>query len=152
MEDVPIDRVSRLPELIGDGGARMVVAAGGDGTVGAAADVLAATTVVLGVLPLGTSNDFARSLDIPMRTWTVRASPAPGRRRAAALADVAAHTMGTVDTWDAITSRRNVRAYSERPIAPEDLDRILEAGRRAPSASNRQMWDFIVCTDPSQLQ
>ena len=57
-----------------------------------------------------------------------------------------------MDTWDAITSRRNVRAYADRPIAPEDLDRILEAGRRAPSASNRQMWDFIVCTDRPQLQ
>lgn len=57
-----------------------------------------------------------------------------------------------VDTWDAITSRRNVRAYGDRPIAPEDLDRILEAGRRTPSASNRQMWDFIVCTDRAQLQ
>jgi nitroreductase len=57
-----------------------------------------------------------------------------------------------VDTWEAIMSRRNVRAYADRPIAPEDLDRILEAGRRAPSASNRQMWDFIVCTDRPQLQ
>jgi nitroreductase len=57
-----------------------------------------------------------------------------------------------VDTWDAITSRRNVRAYADRPIASADLDRILEAGRRAPSASNRQMWDFIVCTDRAQLQ
>jgi nitroreductase len=56
-----------------------------------------------------------------------------------------------VETWDAITSRRNVRAYSDRPIAAEDLDRILEAGRRSPSASNRQMWDFVVCTDRAQL-
>jgi len=31
------------------------------------------------------------------------------------------------------------------------LDRILEAGRRAPSASNRQPWDFVVCTDRGQL-
>lgn len=60
--------------------------------------------------------------------------------------------LATVNTWEAITSRRNVRAYADRPIAPEDLDRILEAGRRAPSASNRQMWDFIVCTDRAQLQ
>ena len=57
-----------------------------------------------------------------------------------------------MDTWDAIRSRRNVRTYTEQPIAPEDLDRILEAGRRAPSASNRQGWDFVVCTDRSQLQ
>jgi nitroreductase len=56
-----------------------------------------------------------------------------------------------VETWDAIRSRRNVRAYGERPIASEELDRILEAARRAPSAGNQQAWDFVVCTDPEQL-
>jgi nitroreductase len=56
-----------------------------------------------------------------------------------------------VETWDAIRSRRNVRSYGERAIAPEDLDRIVEAARRAPSAGNQQAWDFVVCTDPEQL-
>jgi nitroreductase len=56
-----------------------------------------------------------------------------------------------METWDAIRSRRNVRTYGEGAIAPEDLDRILEAGRRAPSAGNQQAWDFVVCTDPEQL-
>jgi nitroreductase len=56
-----------------------------------------------------------------------------------------------VETWDAIRSRRNVRSYSEEAIAPQDLDRILEAARRAPSAGNQQAWDFVVCTDPEQL-
>jgi nitroreductase len=56
-----------------------------------------------------------------------------------------------VETWDAIRSRRNVRSYGEQAIAPEDLDQILEAARRAPSAGNQQAWDFIVCTDREQL-
>ena len=56
-----------------------------------------------------------------------------------------------METWDAIRSRRNVRSYQERPIAPEDLDRILEAGRRTPSAGNQQAWDFVVCSDREQL-
>src|SRR3954453_18959872 len=56
-----------------------------------------------------------------------------------------------METWDAIRARRNVRAYTDEPIAPADLDRILEAGWRAPSASNRQKWDFVVVTDPAQL-
>jgi nitroreductase len=56
-----------------------------------------------------------------------------------------------VETWDAIRSRRNVRSYQERAIAPEDLDRILEAGRRTPSAGNQQAWDFVVCVDREQL-
>jgi len=57
-----------------------------------------------------------------------------------------------VQTWDAITARRNVRAFSERPIAEEDLDRILEAGRRAPSSKNWQPWDFVVVTERGRLQ
>jgi nitroreductase len=57
-----------------------------------------------------------------------------------------------METWDAIRARRNVRSYSDRPIAPEHLDRILEAGRRSPSASNRQKWDFVLVTDPDQLR
>jgi nitroreductase len=56
-----------------------------------------------------------------------------------------------VETWEAIRSRRNVRAYAERPISDEDLDRILEAARRTPSSSNQQRWDFVVCTDREQL-
>jgi nitroreductase len=56
-----------------------------------------------------------------------------------------------VETWEAIRSRRNVRSYGEQAIAPEDLDRILEAGRRTPSAGNQQAWDFVVCTDREQL-
>ena len=56
-----------------------------------------------------------------------------------------------METWDAIRSRRNVRSYREGAIAPGDLDRILEAGRRSPSAGNQQAWDFVVCTDREQL-
>jgi nitroreductase len=57
-----------------------------------------------------------------------------------------------MQTWDAITARRNVREFDDRPIAPEDLDRILEAGRRSPSSQNWQPWDFVLVTDRVQLQ
>jgi nitroreductase len=57
-----------------------------------------------------------------------------------------------METWDAIRARRNVRTYQDRPIAAGDLDRILEAGWRSPSGSNRQPWDFVVVTDRSSLQ
>src|SRR4051794_41253275 len=56
-----------------------------------------------------------------------------------------------METWDAITSRRNVRSFADRPLAEDDLDRILEAGRRAPSSRNTQPWDFVVVTDREQL-
>lgn len=60
--------------------------------------------------------------------------------------------MLAMETWDAIRARRNVRQYADRLIDPHHLDRILEAGRRAPSSSNQQRWDFVVCTDRRQLQ
>jgi nitroreductase len=56
-----------------------------------------------------------------------------------------------METWDTIRARRNVRQYADRSIAGEDLERILEAGRRAPSASNWQPWNFVVVTDHAQL-
>ena len=46
-------------------GAGLVIAAGGDGTMGAVAGELAGTNVQLGILPLGTLNHFARDLGIP---------------------------------------------------------------------------------------
>src|SRR6202012_6086627 len=57
-----------------------------------------------------------------------------------------------METWQAITSRRNVRSYADRPVPPEHLDQILEAGRRSPSSQNWQPWDFILVTDREQLQ
>jgi len=57
-----------------------------------------------------------------------------------------------MQTWDAITSRRNVRSFAGRPIPAADLDRILEAGRRSPSSQNWQPWDFILVTDRAQLR
>ena len=45
----------------------LIVAAGGDGTVGAVANFLAYTGAIMGIIPLGTSNDVARSLRLPIR-------------------------------------------------------------------------------------
>ena len=49
-----------------EGGATMVVAGGGDGTINAVASAVVGTGATLGVLPLGTLNHFARDLSIPM--------------------------------------------------------------------------------------
>jgi nitroreductase len=57
-----------------------------------------------------------------------------------------------MQTWDAIRARRNVRSYRPDLVPDTDLDRIAEAGWRAPSSSNRQHWTFIIVTDPEQLR
>jgi YegS/Rv2252/BmrU family lipid kinase len=66
--EIGLEELQRLPGLLRTTGSApaIVVAAGGDGTVGAVANAVIATGAVLGVLPLGTSNDFARSIKIPM--------------------------------------------------------------------------------------
>jgi YegS/Rv2252/BmrU family lipid kinase len=67
-QELDIEHVDRLPELLRTpgGGARLVIAAGGDGTVGSVAGRLVGADNALGVLPLGTGNDFARALGIPL--------------------------------------------------------------------------------------
>ena len=60
------DDVSRLAASLAQSGHEIVVAAGGDGTVSAVASALAGSGIILGVLPLGTLNHFAKDLGIPL--------------------------------------------------------------------------------------
>ncbi len=52
-----------------------------------------------------------------------------------------------VELMEIIAERRSVRAYKSQEVSEEKLDRILEAARLAPSASNRQPWKFVVVRD-----
>jgi nitroreductase len=54
------------------------------------------------------------------------------------------------DTISVIMARRSVRKYQPKPIPDKDLNAILEAGRQAPSAANRQPWHFVVVCDEAQ--
>lgn len=49
-----------------------------------------------------------------------------------------------MDTWLAVSSRREVREYADRPIPDDVAATILDAGRLAGSAQNRQPWRFLV--------
>ena len=62
-------------------GARLVVAAGGDGTIADVANGLAGSTARLGVIPLGTANVLAHELSLPFRPQAVAAALAFGRTR-----------------------------------------------------------------------
>jgi len=61
----PEDDVTALARRHAGTSTRMIVAAGGDGTVSAVAEAIIGTDTVMGVLPLGTLNHFARDLGIP---------------------------------------------------------------------------------------
>ena len=49
-----------------------------------------------------------------------------------------------------VQNRQSDRAYLDKPVEKEKLERILEAARLAPSACNSQPWKFIVVTDPEK--
>lgn len=49
--------------------------------------------------------------------------------------------------FEAVQSRRSIRAYDSVPIPEDKLMKILEAARLAPSAGNAQPWHFVVVTN-----
>lgn len=52
-----------------------------------------------------------------------------------------------MDVSRAIEVRRSIRRYKKKEIEDEKLEKILESGRIAPSAANRQQWKFLVVKD-----
>jgi len=65
----PVRNLSRLPAIMKELMQRdptLVIVGGGDGTISSIVDYFAYSDVVLGILPLGTSNGFARTLGIPV--------------------------------------------------------------------------------------
>lgn len=52
-----------------------------------------------------------------------------------------------MDLLEALTKRRSIRSYQEKEIPDDVLNRILEAGRQAPSWGNSQTWRYIIVRD-----
>jgi len=52
-----------------------------------------------------------------------------------------------MEVFEIIRKRRSIRLYEEKPVEQEKLNRVLEAGRLAPSADNCQPWRFIVAAN-----
>ena len=60
---------------------------------------------------------------------------------------------GTMDFYDLVSNRSSIRSFDmSRAIPQEVLNRILNAGRLAPSANNLQPWHFHVITSPEVLE
>lgn len=57
-----------------------------------------------------------------------------------------------MQTLQTIRKRRSIRNFTGDPIPLSDLEKIVNAGRLAPSGNNRQPWDFVVVTDQAIRQ
>ena len=56
-----------------------------------------------------------------------------------------------MDAFLAIASKRDERAYADTPLPDDVVTRILDAGRLAGSAMNRQEWQFVLVSDQQSL-
>jgi len=52
-----------------------------------------------------------------------------------------------MDVYEAVVTRKSVRAFEDKDVPQAMVSRLLEAARLAPSASNRQEWRFVVVRD-----
>jgi len=57
-----------------------------------------------------------------------------------------------MEVFKALRERRSIRKYKDVAVPQDKLDAVLEAGRIAPSAGNRQPWKFVVVTNPETRQ
>lgn len=54
-----------------------------------------------------------------------------------------------MNVFEAIKGRRSIRQFADEPIGKDALERLLDAARWAPTASNQQRWRFVVVTSPA---
>lgn len=52
-----------------------------------------------------------------------------------------------MDTLEVIHTRRSIRVYQNKPVPEEAITKLLAAAMAAPSAYNRQPWEFVVITN-----
>jgi len=55
-----------------------------------------------------------------------------------------------LDVFEAIKTRRSIRAFTEEEVSEEEIRKIREAARWAPSAGNIQPWIFVIVRDPKR--
>jgi len=57
-----------------------------------------------------------------------------------------------MDVSDAILKRMSIRKWKSTPVEKEKIEKVIEAGRRAPSWGNSQPWRFIVVQDKAKKE
>jgi len=56
-----------------------------------------------------------------------------------------------MDALQAMLTRRSIRRYTDDPVPPDQVDRLLAAAMAAPSAGNQQPWHFVVIRERALL-
>jgi nitroreductase len=56
-----------------------------------------------------------------------------------------------MQTLEAITTRRSIRAFTSDPVSDADLQTIIQAATAAPNGGNAQMWVFISMREPKRI-
>ena len=53
--------------------------------------------------------------------------------------------------WEVVKNRRSVRAFKPAPVPEEDIRKIIDAARMAPTSGNQQPWKFLVISDKDKI-
>ena len=54
--------------------------------------------------------------------------------------------------WEVVKNRRSVRAFKPDPVPDEDIRKIIDAARMAPTSGNQQPWKFLVISDRKKIE
>ena len=52
-----------------------------------------------------------------------------------------------MEFYEAINRRRSIRQFEDKPIPREALERIMDAGLKAPSSNHQRRWELVALTD-----
>ncbi len=130
----PVRNPKRLPEFVKEAigrGHKLIIIGGGDGTVSSAVDFFVENDIVLGVLPLGTGNSFARSLGIPLDLNGALDIITKGKIAKIDVGEVDGHHFANVAT---IGFSADVARFAPRP-----LKKLLGVGAYGLSG----LWQFF---------
>jgi len=57
-----------------------------------------------------------------------------------------------MDTFEAISKRKSVREFLDKPVEKDKLEKIIDAARRAPTARGEEPWEFIAVTGQGSIK
>lgn len=124
--------IRKLAEAAAAAGAEIIVAAGGDGTISSVAQTLAGTNIALGILPVGTHNNFSKDLGIPQQIelaidWIVN-----GKAEKINIGEVNGHYFinnSSIGVYPRIVIQRELKELAGKPRARAFFEATLDALR-----------------------